>query len=393
MNISETLQLQIKSRQKRFLAIGIIGAVLCVVGAFTNSTMFFRGYLLGYMFWMNLTLGCLGLVMLHHLVGGDWGHASRRFLEAGMRTLPLMLVLFIPLLVAMPTLYEWARPEHVAHDPILTQKANYLNPTWFSIRTGIYFLFWFVWMRMLYKGSQDFERTPNLSIVQRLENISGPGVVLFFLATTFASFDWVMSLEPHWYSTIYGALFVVGQGLATLAFAIIMTTWFSRHEPFSELTTQKQLHDLGKLTHGFVVLWAYAAFSQFLIIWSANLPEEIPWYLHRIRGGWEAIGLFLMIFHFFVPFFLLLSRQRKRQKERIFRVALFILLVRFVDLVWMIIPAFPNQGFPLHVMYFIPTIAIGGIWLGMFFWLLQGRSLLPLPDNSYDAVTGELEHA
>ncbi len=188
-------------------------------------------------------------------------------------------------------------------------------------------------------------------------------------------------------------LFVVCQGLATLAFAIIMTRWISHYEPFDELNVPKRFHDLGKLMHGFVVLWAYASFSQFLIIWSANLPEEIPWYLNRIQQGWQTIAVGLMIFHFFVPFFILLSQRIKKKKHVLVYVAAYMLVVRFVDLYWQIIPAFAPHTFHFHILYLVPFIAIGGAWLAAFFWLLQSRSLLPLPDNSYEAVTGELEHA
>jgi len=393
MNISEALQSKIASNQKLCLGIAAVGALACIGGAVTNPAIFYRGYLLGFMFWMNITLGCLGFVMMHNLVGGDWGHATRRFLEAGMRTLPLMALLFLLLIPGIPYLYEWANAEHVAHDHVLQQKAFYLNTQAFLLRAVLYFAFWFIWAWMLHKRSQDFEKTPNLEIVKKLENISGPGTVLFFLITTGASFDWVMSLEPHWYSSIFGALFVVCQGLVTLAFAIIMANWFAHYEPFTELTVPKCFHDLGKLMHGFLVLWAYAAFSQFLIIWSANLPEEIPWYLHRIRNGWQIIGIGLMIFHFFVPFFILLSQKLKRKKHLLVKVAAYMLVVRFFDLLWQIIPSFPPHAFHLHVFYFIPVIAIGGAWFAAFFWLLQARSLLPLPDNSYEAVTGELEHA
>lgn len=393
MNISEALRAKIASNQKLAMGIGVVGALACIGAAVTNPAIFYRGYLLGFMFWMNITLGCLGLVMMHNLVGGDWGHASRRFLEAGMRTLPLMALLFLVLIPGIPYLYEWANAELVAHDHILQQKAFYLNPQAFLLRAVLYFAFWFVWMWMLHKRSQEFEQAPSLEIIKKAENISGPGAVLFFAVTTGASFDWVMSLEPRWYSSIYGALFVVCQGLVTLSFAIVMTKWFSNFAPFDELTTPKQFHDLGKLTYGFLVFWAYGAFSQFLIIWSANLPEEIPWYLHRIRNGWQIVGIGLMIFHFFVPFFILLSQKLKRKKHLLVKVAAYMLVVRFFDLLWLIIPSFPPYAFHLHVFYFIPVIAIGGAWLAAFFWLLQARSLLPFPDNSYEAVTGELERA
>ncbi len=393
MNL-DALRSQLASKQKLALLVGAAALVLSGIGAMADATHFFRGYLLGYMFWMNLTLGCLGFVMMHNLTGGDWGHATRRALEAGMRTLPLMLLLFLPILFAAFNLdhveghhglYEWANPEHVKGDKILTQKASYLNGTAFGIRAAILFAFWFTWSYVLSKGSHEFEKTPNLRIVERMENWSGPGAVLFFLATTCASFDWVMSLEPHWYSTIYGVLFLVGQGLATLAFMIVFTAWTTRYEPFSQSVTEKHFHDLGKLMHGFVVLWAYGSFSQFLIIWSANLPEEIPWYLHRTGHGWLVLALFLMGFHFFVPFFVLLSRHVKRHKNKLIWVAGWMLIARYADLYWQIVPSFKEESH-FHWLYLVPLIGIGGVWLFVFLWQLQERSLLPLPDNSYESA-------
>ena len=389
MNI-DALRLQFASKQKLALLIGAAALVLSGIGAVVDTKHFFRGYLLGYMFWMNLSLGCLGFVMMHNLTGGDWGHATRRALEAGMRTLPLMLLLFLPILFAAlnlghADLYEWANAEHVAHDKILTQKAFYLNGNAFALRALILFAFWLFWSHVLYKGSREFEKTPTTRIVERMENWSGPGAVLFFLATSCASFDWVMSLEPHWYSTIYGVLFLVGQGLATLAFLIVFTAWTTRYEPFSQMVTEKPFHDLGKLMHGFVVLWAYASFSQFLIIWSANLPEEIPWYLQRTGHGWLILALFLMGFHFFVPFFVLLSRHVKRHKNKLIWVAGWMLIARYADLYWQIVPAF-KEDFHFHWLYIVPLIGLGGVWLFVFFWQLQERSLLPLPDNSYESA-------
>lgn len=389
MNI-DALRVQFANKQKLALLIGAAALVLSGIGAVVDTKHFFRGYLLGYMFWMNLSLGCLGFVMMHNLTGGDWGHATRRALEAGMRTLPLMVLLFLPILFAAlnlghADLYEWANAEHVARDKVLTQKAFYLNGNAFALRAVILFAFWLLWSHVLYKGSREFEKTPNLRIIERMENWSGPGAVLFFLATTCASFDWVMSLEPHWYSTIYGVLFLVGQGLATLAFMIVFTAWTTQYEPFSQFVTQKHFHDLGKLMHGFVVLWAYGSFSQFLIIWSANLPEEIPWYLQRTGQGWLLLALFLMGFHFFVPFFVLLSRHVKRHKNKLIWVAGWMLIARYADLYWQIVPSF-KEDFHFHWLYIVPLIGLGGVWLFVFFWQLQERSLLPLPDNSYESA-------
>src|SRR5215510_11701580 len=230
-NNAESLGPLLENAQRRWLTIGVIGAVLCVVGGLVNADQFFRSYLYGYVFWLNLTLGCFAGVMAHNLTGGDWGEATRRQLEAGMRLLPLMALLVLPILFGLPKLYEWANPEHVAHSAVLQQKTGFLNPTFFIIRIGLYFLIWITMANFLYKWSEELERTPNLAIVRRMENLSGPGIVIYFITSTLMSFDLVMSLEPQWYSTIYGLLFIVYQALNMLGFVIGVTTWLSQYEP------------------------------------------------------------------------------------------------------------------------------------------------------------------
>jgi hypothetical protein len=391
-NNAESIRPLLENAQKRWLTIGVIGAVLCVVGSLTNAEQFFRSYLFGYMFWFNLTLGCLAGVMAHNLTGGDWGEATRRQLEAGMRVLPLMALLVLPILFGLPKIYEWANPEHVAHSVILQQKIGFLNPTFFIIRIGIYFLIWITLANFLYKWSGELDRDPNLSIMRRMENLSGPGIVIYFLTSTLASFDLVMSLEPQWYSTIYGLLFIVYQALAMLTVMIGVTTWLSKHEPLSSVATEKHFHDLGKLTHGFVVFWIYGTFSQFLIMWSGNLPEEIVWYVRRTAGGWKAVAIFLVFFHFVVPFFLLLSRNNKMRKNSLVKIAGLILFMRFVDLYWLISPAFYPDGVHFHWLDVAAPVGIGGLWLTTFYAQLKKRPLVPLPDPFTEAEQA-LEHA
>lgn len=392
MNNAESIRPLLESVQKRWLTIGVIGAVFCVVGGLTNAEQLFRSYLFGYVFWLNLTLGCLAGVMAHNLTGGDWGEATRRQLEAGMRTLPLMALLVLPILFGLPKIYEWANPEQVAHSAVLQQKVGFLNPTFFIIRIGIYFLIWMTIANFLYKWSGELDRNPNLSIVRRLENLSGPGVVIYFLTSTLACFDLVMSLEPHWYSTIYGLLFIVYQALAMLTFMIGVTTWLSKHEPLASVATEKHFHDLGKLTHGFVVFWTYGTFSQFLIMWSGNLPEEIVWYVHRTNGGWKLFIIFIAIFHFVVPFFLLLVRNNKTKKNTLVKIAGWLLFMRFVDLYWLISPAFYPDGVHFHWLDVAAPVGIGGLWLATFYAQLKKRSIAPLPDPFAEAEQA-LEHA
>jgi hypothetical protein len=238
----------------------------------------FRSYLIAYLFWFGIALGCLPLLMLHHLVGGAWGFVIRRILEAGTRTLPLMIVLFVPLLLGIHSLYEWSDPEIVARDQILQAKHAYLNVSFFIIRAVVYFAAWIIFAYFLNRWSAEQDATGNPILLRRFQLLSAPGIVVYTLGITFASIDWGMSLEPHWFSTIYGMLFIVGQTLAALAFVIPVAVLLSDSPPASGFMKADVFQDLGNLLLAFVMLWAYISFSQYLIIWAGNLPEEIPWY-------------------------------------------------------------------------------------------------------------------
>lgn len=371
---------QLDRLQRQSLVIGVVGLLLYTVGGWANPEQFFRSYLLAYVFWVGISLGSLGVVMLHHLTGGGWGFVIRRLLESGTRTLPLMALLFVPLLFGMSDLYVWARPDAVAADEILQHKSAYLNPSFFMLRTAIYFAAWIGVASLLNRWSGEQDRTAAPGLTRRLQLLSGPGLVLYGLTVTFASVDWVMSLEPHWFSSIYGILFMVGQGLASLAFATALAVALADRPPLSELVSPARLHDLGNLLLAFVMLWTYIAFSQFLIIWSGNLPEEIPWYLHRTGGGWQWIGLFLLAFHFALPFLLLLSRQIKRDARMLMIVSAAIIAMRLVDLYWLVVPAFHPDGVRLHWMDLAAPVGIGGLWMAVFAWQLKQRPLVPIHD-------------
>ena len=376
--------------QHRSLIAGGVGLGLCLGGAFLSPEQFFRSYLVAYLFWTGIALGSFAIVMLHHLTGGGWGFVIRRLLEAGTRTLPLMAVLFVPLLFGLPDLYVWARPAEVASDPILQHKSLYLNIPFFLIRTAGYFAIWIGVTYFLNKWSVEQDRTAEPLLTRRLQVLSGPGLVLYGLTATFASIDWAMSLEPHWLSTIYGVMFIVGQVLATLALMIPMALLLADREPLSNVVSPAYLVDLGNFLLAFVMLWAYMAFSQYIVIWSGNLPEEIPWYLHRTTGGWQWIALFLIIFHFAVPFLLLLSRVTKRSVQMLSAVAAALIVARFVDLFWLVVPAFHHTGVHIHWMDLVAPIGIGGIWMWFFIWQVKARSLLPLYDPR---LAGILERA
>jgi len=380
MNQSEQLQTQLNRIQKFALIVGVAALALCGVGVALNKAQFFQSYLFGYLFWFGIAVGCFSVVALHHLVGGGWGFVIQRILEAGSRTLPLMLILFVPLFFGMRELYLWARPEAVAGDKILLQKAPYLNVPFFWIRAVLYFAVWGVSIYFLNKWSHEQDRTGYPLITQKIEKLAGPALAFYVLTMSFAAFDWVMSLEPHWFSTIFGAIFVVGQGLTTLAFAIIGVRLLEKREPIAGVIQTKHFHDLGNLMFAFVLLWAYVSFSQFFIIWSGNLPEEITWYMHRLHGGWGVMAMVIVIFHFFVPFVLLLLRKTKQRSKVLVKIAVAMFFMRFVDLFWTVAPNFNEGKFGIHWMDILAPIGIGGLWIAMLLSQLKSRALMPLHD-------------
>ena len=365
------------------LIAGIIGLVFCAVGAVFSRQQFFQSYLFAYIFWLGIALGCLAIVMLHNLSGGAWGVVIRRVLESGMMTLPLMALLFVPLLFGLPRLFEWARPEALADDPLLRHKSAYLNVPFFIIRAAIYFLVWGGAAALLARRSGEQDRG-DPQMIARQRRVSGPGLVLFGLTITFASIDWLMSLEAHWYSTIYGVHFLGGHVLAAFAFAILLAVRLRASN--AGALQQGQLLDLGNLLLAFVMLWAYFSYSQWIVIWSGNLPEEISWYLRRNRGGWQWLITALILFHFFVPFALLLVRAFKRRGAVLCAIAAAILFMRLLDIFWYTAPAFHPGSFYLHWMDIAAPIGLGGIWLAVFFFHLGRRPPLPLSD----AYSGEV---
>ena len=368
--------------------VGVIAGLLSLVGVFVSgSASFFQAYLFGYLFWVGIALGCLALLMLHHLAGGRWGFVIQRPLEAGVRTLPLLALLFVPILFGLKELYLWARPETVAAEALLRHKQLYLNPPAFLFRAVVFFAVWIgvgALLTML-SGRRD-QGAETLPLTRRMQVLSGPGLLLYGVTVSFAAIDWGMSLEPFWFSSVYGIIFIVGQNLAALAFVIVTVVLLSDRPPLRDAITPQQFHDLGNFLLAFVMLWAYIAFSQFLIIWSGNLPEEIPWYLNRMRGGWGVLAAILVAFHFLVPFLLLLSRSTKRRAKVLLLVAAGILAMRLLDLYWLTSPAFHPGGFSLHWMDLSLPVGLGGIWLAAYLSRLQRRPLLPEHDPRFAAV-------
>lgn len=385
MNGTETLRAQMDSVQKLALIVGLAATAAFSVGAAIapDADRLLRSYLLAFLFWTGLSLGCIAVVMLHHMVSGGWGLIIRRPLESGMRTLPLMALFSLPILFSLPRLYLWARPEVVAADRVLQHKALYLNIPFFVGRTVLYFAVWTIFAYFLSRWSLEQDRTGEPRVLKRLRALSAPGLLVYCLTATFAAFDWAMSLEPHWFSTAFGALFLVSQVLSALAFTIAVAMIIADREPLSRVITKQRLNDLGNLMLAFVMLWAYIAFSQFLIIWAGNLPEEITWYVHRLEGGWAIVAVLLLLFHFALPFLVLLSRGVKRKARALVVVAVAMFFIRLLDIFWTVVPVEGKATFDFSWMDVVAPVGMGGIWLAVFSWQLKTRPLVPLNDPQF----------
>ena len=362
--------------------VGVAALLACAVGAAARPDQFFRSYLLAFVFWNGLAIGAMAVLMLQYLTGGAWGIAIRRELEAATRTLPLTAVAFLPLLFGLHRLYEWTHTDAVAADEVLRKKTLYLNTPFFVVRAAIAFAIWLALAYSLNKWSAEQDRRPDPSVNRRLQLLSGGGLVLYALTTTFTSVDWVMSLEPHWFSTMYGVIFMVGQALGALALAVAAVVRLSSLEPVSGFLGGRHLHDLGKMMFAFTMFWAYVGFSQYLIVWSGNLPEEISWYLARFRGGWGWVGAAVLVFHFVLPFLLLLSRQANRNPSTLFGAAALLVVMRFVDVSWLVLPSTGASSATVAPLLAIVTpLGVGGVWLAAF----VGR-LRPCPVLDYKFV-------
>ncbi len=380
----------VKTIQRRSLVVGLIFAAISVAGAFTRPDEFFRGYLLGFMAWLGVTLGSMAILMIRHLTGGGWGMVIRRILGAAMRCVPLMALLFVPILFGLPKLYVWARPLDSVADKHLREHLQqitktYLTAQWFISRAVIYFGIWNLLSFFLTKWSAQQDHPPVRDNSVRFQILSGPGLILYGFTISFAAIDWVMSIDPSWISTIYGLLVLIGEILSAMCFAVVVERILVKYKPMSELLKPDYVHDHGKWMLTFVMVWAYFAFSQWLIIWAGNLPEEITWYMKRLNGGWGYIGLFLVLFHFAVPFVFLLSRPFKRDVTKLVWLAVWLMLMRYLDLFWMIEPNFSGRLGGTWADVVVP-VAMGGLWLAYFFRNLDSMPLLP----AYDVFAKEV---
>lgn len=370
------------------LLVGVVASIAAAAGAFLQPREFYPAYLIAFLFWWSIALGSLAISMLHHLTGGGWGAAVRRTLEASYGTLPLLAVMFIPILFGLPILFEWANPDIVAADPRLQAKAAYLNEAAFAWRAAGYFAIWIAYAFVSNRLSTRAGTTSPISATNWLVGISGPGVVLWVLSVTFASVDWTMSLDPHWLSSVHGLIFVTGQMISALTFALIIVIHFRRVPGIDREVNESRFHDLGNLLLAFTMFWTYASFVQFLVIWSGNLPEEAQWYIRRRHGAWQYVALLLIVLHFAVPFLLLLSRPLKKHTRSLVGISWLLLCMRLVEFDWHVMPNFASSALSINWLMISTPIALGGLWLAAFAWGLGTRLAIPL----YQAVPEEAHH-
>jgi len=380
---------------------GLATAVILIAAAVSPELreQALRSWLLGFIFWGGIGLGCLGILMLQYLTGGAWGVVSRRLLEAGSRTLPLIVMLFIPLAFGVYThqIYEWTHMD--PSEPIMAHRGVFMTTWFWIVRSAIYFAIWGLMVYLLNKWSARQDSTNSVEesrlVLERMSRFSGPMLVIYALVVTFAAVDWMLTLDAHWFSTIWGLLFVAGWALSCYSFVVMILAWMADKAPMDRVLGKRHFHDFGKLMLALTMVWAYFNFSQFLIIWAGNLPEETGWWLVRMKGGWGYIGVALIFFHFAFPFLVLLQQDFKRKFRWLATLALFILLMRVVDMFYLIGPSnrvmgnAENGAFIVSWMDFVAPVAVGGLWLWYFFDQLTKRPLVPVNDPYLE---GAIEH-
>jgi hypothetical protein len=381
------------------IVVGGLALLVAIFGAMKSPADFYHSYIFSYMLILGLTVGSLGLLMLQHLTGGIWGMVIRRPLEAASRNLWLMLILFAPIVMGMRYLYSgndsetgWLNAPKEGEHALTSWQQGYLTQGGFLTRALIYFAIWIVLMVVFNNWSkQQDQASSGEGLKLRMKSLAAPGVILYILAMTFAAIDWVMSLSPRWASTIYGFIFVAGQAIAAMALMIAVIVLLAGSEPFREVIKKRHLHDLAKLLFAFNMLWAYFAFSQLLIIWSGNQPEEITFYRSRLYGQWGVVAVIVLLFSFAIPFLLLLSRDVKRTASVVSKIAVWMIFMRLVDLYWMTKPEFTSRAVPTWLDIVVP-VALIGLWLGFFAMNLKQRPLLPMGDPNLSEVLAQNEH-
>jgi hypothetical protein len=374
--------------QKIILALAVPSWVACALGLALAPRQFYASYLVGFMYFLTIALGAGFFLMVWHLSGAAWSTTVRRLMETVMATLPLAPLLFVPVVAGIPSLYEWSRPEFISQDPVLQVKIIFFNRTFFLARAAVYFLVWTVLAIVLYRQSLSQDRNPSTNFVRRSVWWSGPGLALLMITVTMAAVDWLMSLAPHWYSTIFGIYIFAGGGLAFLAALVLLCLAFRRGGLLADSIHVEHYHDLGRWVFVLVVFWAYIAFSQYMLIWYANLPEETVWFKQRLEGNWTWVSASLLIGNFILPFLFLISRSAKRNLWLLGTVSGLLLLMHYVDLHWVVMPTIHQHGFHLHWLDLATLAAVGSAYCLVFWRLLRHRALIPIGDLRLSRALG-----
>lgn len=358
----------------------LVSWVGAIAGYFTAPDRFFASYLVGFLDVTIVPLGCIFFVMVMYLTGSAWSVTMRRIFETIMASIPVGILLFLPILLGIHHLYEWSHADVVAHDHILQGKAAWLNPESFAIRAVIYFVIWSLFALRIYSNSTKQDKTHSISFMDSTSRWSAPGLLVVFLSVSFASFDWAMSLNPHWFSTIFGIYFYAGGGLSCMAVVTLICIWFRKNHILEESITIEHYHDLGKWMFALTIFWTYIAFSQYLLIWYANLAEETIFYKARFEGSWKWVSLALLIGHFIIPFFVLVTRKAKRNLGVLTFAAIWILFFCYVDLYWIVMPNFNKAGISVHWLDVVCWAAVASTYSFVFWARLKNHALVPEGD-------------
>jgi hypothetical protein len=362
------------------LTVGIVGLALAAIGLFTDREHFFFAYLTAFTFWVTIALGALFFTMLHHLTGAMWSVVVRRIVESLMAPLPWLFLLFIPILFGLHEIYHWSHADLVASDALLQKKAGYLNPTFFGIRAVIYFVVWSGLAHLLYKTSISQDSGHREEHTKRMRAISAPGMIVFAITTTLAGFDWLMSLDPHWYSTIFGVYFFAGGLWTVLAVITLVAILLRQQGILRDQITVEHYHDLGKLMFAFTIFWTYIGFSQYFLQWYANIPEETTWYLARWVGSWKAVSMVILFGHFVIPFTVMIFRAVKRSVPALRILTIYFLVMHWVDHYWMALPTLYKNGAHFSWIEIATTIGIGGIFVWAFWSKFTRQPIIPVAD-------------
>jgi hypothetical protein len=360
--------------------LALLGAVACAILGAANPKQFFFSWLVSFLFFLSLALGALFFVLIQYAAQGGWGIVLRRIGETTFAMIPLMAVLFVPLLFGLHDLFEWSHADAAEHDALLRWKAPYLNVPFFLIRATLFFAIWSFIALLYYRGSRGQDATGDPAVSARLRRFAGPSIIVLALTQTFAAIDWIMSLTPHWYSTMFGVYFFAGSFLGFIALLSVVAVAMRRAGLLDTVINAEHLHDIGKFLFAFTSFWAYIGFSQFFLIWYANLPEETIWFKARLEGSWMPVSLLLMAGHFGVPFFYLMGRAVKRRGWTLALGGTWLLLMHFMDLYWQVMPTLHPEGLSPSVLDVAAFLTVGGCFVAAASWLMRRQALVPLRD-------------